>query len=91
VCVKQTCSCVRYSFVSIYEDRELQAAEKRAQERLEFDNQIIQIQSMLEFERSRDTAGHVEQVKKEVINLEDALQRCLKNEKKYRKVSRIRT
>ncbi len=41
---------------------------------------------MLEFERSRDTAGHVEQVKKEVSTLEDALQKCQKNEKKYRKV-----
>lgn len=66
----------------------MQAAEKRAQERLEFENQITQIQSMLEFERTRDTAGHVEQVKKEVSTLEDALQKCQKNEKKYRKVSR---
>jgi hypothetical protein len=41
---------------------------------------------MLEFERTRDTAGHVEQVKKEVSTLEDALQKCQKNEKKYRKV-----
>jgi hypothetical protein len=41
---------------------------------------------MLEFERSRDTAGHVEQIKKEVSALEDALQKCQKNEKKYRKV-----
>ena len=76
------------SFVCrVYEDRELQAAEKRAQERLEFDNQITQIQSMLEFERTRDTAGHVGQVKREVSTLEDALQKCQKNEKKYRKVS----
>lgn len=41
---------------------------------------------MLEFERSRDTAGHVDQVKREVSTLEDALQKCQKNEKKYRKV-----
>ncbi len=41
---------------------------------------------MLEFERSRDTAGHVEQIDKEVSALEDALQKCQKNEKKYRKV-----
>ncbi len=41
---------------------------------------------MLEFERSRDTAGHVEQINKEVSALEDALQKCQKNEKKYRKV-----
>ncbi|CAF3506197.1 unnamed protein product, partial [Rotaria sp. Silwood2] len=65
---------------------ELQAAEKRAQERLEFENQITKIQTMLEFARSRDTAGHVEQVEKEVLNLEEALQKCQKNEKKYRKV-----
>ena len=71
---------------SVYEDRELQAAEKRAQERLEFENQITKIQTILEFERSRDTAGHVQQVKKEVAALEDALQKCQKNEKKYRKV-----
>lgn len=71
----------------IYEDRELQAAEKRSQERLDFENQIIKIQTMLEFERSRDTAGHVQQVKKEVATLEDALQKCQKNEKKYRKVT----
>jgi hypothetical protein len=44
---------------------------------------------MLEFERSRDTAGHVEQVNKEVSTLEDALQKCQKNEKKYRKVWRL--
>jgi chromosome segregation ATPase len=72
--------------LSVYEDRELQAAEKRAQERLEFENQIMKIQTMLEFERSRDTAGHVEQIIKEVASLEDALQKCQKNEKKYRKV-----
>lgn len=41
---------------------------------------------MLEFERTRDTAGHVEQVKREVSNLEESLQKCQKNEKKYRKV-----
>lgn len=41
---------------------------------------------MLEFERSRDTAGHADQIKKEVAALEDALQKCQKNEKKYRKV-----
>jgi hypothetical protein len=76
-------------FVSVYEDRELQAAEKRAQERLEFENQITKIQTMLEFERSRDTAGHVQQVKKEVVALEDALQKCQKNEKKFRKVSQF--
>ena len=73
-------------YSSVYEDRELQAAEKRAQERLEFENQLTKIQTMLEFERSRDTAGHVEQIKKEVSHLEDALQKCQKNEKKYRKV-----
>ena len=67
----------------------MQAAEKRAQERLEFENQITKIQTMLEFERSRDTAAHVEQVKKEVLNLEDALQKCQKNEKKYRKVCKF--
>jgi len=44
---------------------------------------------MLEFERTRDTAGHVEQVRKEVLTLEDALQKCLKNEKKYRKVCKF--
>ncbi len=44
---------------------------------------------MLEFERTRDTAGHVEQVKKEVSALEDALQKCQKNEKKYRKVCKF--
>ena len=65
----------------------MQAAEKRAQERLEFENQITKIQTMLEFERSRDTAAHVEQVRREVVTLEDALQKCQKNEKKYRKVS----
>jgi hypothetical protein len=53
---------------------------------LEFENQITKIQTMLEFERSRDTAGHAEQIKKEVAALEDALQKCQKNEKKYRKV-----
>lgn len=41
---------------------------------------------MLDFERSRDTAGHVEKVRNEVEQLEESLQRCLKNEKKYRKV-----
>jgi CRISPR/Cas system CSM-associated protein Csm2 small subunit len=76
-------------FESVYEDRELQAAEKRAQERLEFENQITKIQTMLEFERSRDTAGHVEQINKEVSTLEDALQKCQKNEKKYRKVCKF--
>ena len=74
------------AFLSVYEDRELQAAEKRAQERLEFENQIIKIQTMLEFERSRDTAGHAEEIRNEVTALEDALQKCQKNEKKYRKV-----
>lgn len=73
-------------FFSVYEQRELQAAEKRAQERLEFENQINQIQTMLEFERSRDTAAHVEQIQKEVASLEEALQKSQKNEKKYRKV-----
>ena len=70
----------------VYEQRELQAAEKRAQERLEFENQINQIQTMLEFERSRNTAAHVEQIQKEMTTLEEALQKCQKNEKKYRKV-----
>ena len=41
---------------------------------------------MLEFERSRDTSGHAEHIKQEVASLEDALQKCQKNEKKYRKV-----
>ncbi len=83
-------SCFLFDLLvcSVYEDRELQAAEKRAQERLEFENQITQIQTMLEFERTRDTAGHVEQVQKELSTLEDALQKCQKNEKKYRKVGR---
>jgi len=76
------CKQIRVSNIRVYESRELQAAEKRAQERLEFENQITQIQTMLEFERSRDTAGHVEQVKKEVSHLEDALHKCQKNEKK---------
>jgi len=40
---------------------------------------------MLEFERSRDTAGHVEQIQNEVSSLEDALQKCQKNEKKISK------
>jgi len=44
---------------------------------------------MLEFERTRDTAGHVEQVKKEVSTLEDALHKCQRNEKKYRKVCKF--
>ena len=80
--------CTDRSFLSlsIYEDRELQAAEKRAQERLEFENQMTKIQTMLEFERSRDTAAHVEQVTREVATLEEALLKCQKNEKKYRKV-----
>ncbi|CAF4694112.1 unnamed protein product [Rotaria sp. Silwood1] len=80
------CKHIRVANIRVYEDRELQAAEKRAQERLEFENQITKIQTILEFERSRDTAGHVEQIKKEVLNLEEALQKCQKNEKKYRKV-----
>jgi len=80
------CKQIHVANIRVYEHRELQAAEKRAQERLEFDNQITQIQTMLEFERSRDTAAHVQQVKKEVHQLEDALQKCQKNEKKYRKV-----
>ncbi|CAF0856463.1 unnamed protein product [Adineta ricciae] len=80
------CKQIHVSNIRVYEDRELQAAEKRAQERLEFENQITKIQTMLEFERSRDTAAHVEQVRREVVTLEDALQKCQKNEKKYRKV-----
>jgi structural maintenance of chromosome 1 len=80
------CKQIHVANIRVYEDRELQAAEKRAQERLEFENQITQIQTMLEFERTRDTAGHVEQVQKELSTLEDALQKCQKNEKKYRKV-----
>ncbi|CAF1441180.1 unnamed protein product [Adineta steineri] len=80
------CKQIHVSNIRVYEDRELQAAEKRAQERLEFENQITKIQTMLEFERSRDTAGHVEKIKHEVSTLEDALQKCQKNEKKYRKV-----
>ncbi|CAF3528620.1 unnamed protein product [Rotaria socialis] len=80
------CKHIHVSNIRVYEDRELQAAEKRAQERLEFENQITKIQTMLDFERTRDTAGHAEQVRKEVSNLEEALQRCQKNEKKYRKV-----
>lgn len=77
----------KLSLHSVYEDRELQAAEKRAQERLEFDNQLMKIQTMLDFERSRDTAGHAEQINDEVAALEESLQKCQKNEKKYRKVS----
>ncbi|CAF4674352.1 unnamed protein product, partial [Rotaria sp. Silwood2] len=84
--VADFCKHINVANIRVYEDRELQAAEKRAQERLEFENQITKIQTMLEFERSRDTAGHVEQVEKEVLNLEEALQKCQKNEKKYRKV-----
>ncbi|UJR31961.1 hypothetical protein I4U23_019434 [Adineta vaga] len=80
------CKQIHVSNIRVYEDRELQAAEKRAQERLEFENQIIKIQTMLEFERSRDTAGHVEEIQNEVTTLEDALQKCQKNEKKYRKI-----
>ena len=73
---------------SVYEDRELQAAEKRAQERLEFENQMIKVQTMLDFERSRNTSAHAEQVKNEVAALESALDKYQKNEKKYRRVSR---
>ncbi|UJR14762.1 hypothetical protein I4U23_001752 [Adineta vaga] len=80
------CKQIHVSNIRVYEDRELQAAEKRAQERLEFENQITKIQTMLEFERSRDTAAHMKQVRQEVVTLEDALQKCQKNEKKYRKV-----
>ncbi|CAF4694918.1 unnamed protein product, partial [Rotaria sp. Silwood2] len=80
------CKQIRVANIRVYEDRELQAAEKRAQERLEFENQKTKIQTMLEFERSRDTAGHVEQINQEVSALEDALQKCQKNEKKYRKI-----
>jgi CRISPR/Cas system CSM-associated protein Csm2 small subunit len=46
---------------------------------------------MLEFERSRDTAGYVEQINNEISTLEDALQKCQKNEKKYRKVNRFKS
>ncbi|CAF3075869.1 unnamed protein product [Rotaria socialis] len=80
------CKQIHVANIRVYEDRELQAAEKRAQERLEFENQKTKIQTMLEFERSRDTDGHVEQITQEVTSLEDALQRCQKNEKKYRKI-----
>ncbi|CAF1161690.1 unnamed protein product [Adineta steineri] len=80
------CKQIHVANIRVYEDRELQAAEKRAQERLEFENQITKIQTMLEFERSRNTAGHVEQIQNEVAALEDALQKCQKNEKKYRKI-----
>ena len=38
-----SCILLLFLFDSVYEDRELQAAEKRAQERLEFENQIIKI------------------------------------------------
>lgn len=79
------------ALLSVYEDRELQAAEKRAQERLEFENQITKIQTMLEFERSRDTAGHADEIRNEVAALEEALQKCQKNEKKYRKVRALNT
>ena len=41
---------------------------------------------MLEFERSRDTAGHVEEIANEVTTLENALQKSQKDQKKYRKV-----
>lgn len=47
----------------------------------------MKIQTMLDFERSRDTAGHAEHINDEVAALEEALQKCHKNEKKYRKVS----
>ena len=46
----------------------------------------MKIQTMLDFERSRDTAGHVEQINDELAALEEALLKCQKNEKKYRKV-----
>lgn len=41
---------------------------------------------MLEFERSRDTTAHVEEIQREVQALENALQKTQSNEKKYRKV-----
>lgn len=41
---------------------------------------------MLEFERSRDTGGHVEEIQREAEALEEAVQKCQNNEKKYRKV-----
>ena len=80
------CRQIAVANIRIYENRELQAAEKRAQERLEFENQLTKIQTMLEFERSRLTGEHVKQIENEVQTLEQALDKSTKNEKKYRKI-----
>ncbi|CAF3943640.1 unnamed protein product [Rotaria sordida] len=52
-------------------------------ERLEFENQITKIQTMLEFERSRDTVGHVEQIIEDLQNeISEIKDRLLDQKKK---------
>ncbi|CAF4976666.1 unnamed protein product, partial [Rotaria sp. Silwood1] len=52
-------------------------------ERLEFENQITKIQTMLEFERSRDTIGHVEQIIEDLQNeISEIKDRLLDQKKK---------
>ncbi|CAF4978325.1 unnamed protein product [Rotaria sp. Silwood1] len=52
-------------------------------ERLEFENQITKIQTMVEFERSRDTVGHVEQIIEDLQNeISEIKDRLLDQKKK---------
>ncbi|CAF0855791.1 unnamed protein product [Didymodactylos carnosus] len=80
------CHQIKVKNIRVYEERELLVAEQRAQKRLEFENQKSKIQTMLDYERSRDTQGYCDKIRTEVENLEKDLKKYKTDEKKHKKV-----